>query len=164
MSRFSEDHCLPYKERKGKRRGSRLTKWQKADDLVGLVYVDLCNGFTKSDILEKLQGGAYNGFDALGQRQSYEYLKAAFMRMQYDFQQQCDELRADLYAKMMTVYSDCMKNNDRYNALLALDKIMKLTGVANDKPQTAIQINSDKENGIVVNFGFNKDENVSDSQ
>lgn len=158
MSNFSESHSLSsYKERKGKRKGARLVKWQKTDDLVGAVYVDICNGLTKSDILEKLQKGAYECQEKeIGQRQAYEYIKAAYMRMQYDFEAKCDELRADLYAKMMTVYSDCMKNNDRYNALIALDKIMKLTGVANDKPQTAIQINSDKEGGVTVNFGFDK--------
>ena len=56
----------------------------------------------------------------------------------------------------MTVYADAIKNNDRYNALIALDKIMKLTGVAADKPDTAIMINSDKEGGVTVNFGFAK--------
>ena len=162
MSNFSEEHYLPYKERKGKRKGSYLKRWQEADDLVGLVYVDLCNGLTKSDILEKLQSGGYDDFDKLSQRQSYEYVKAAYMRMQYDFQAECDELRADLYSKMMAVYADCMKNNDRYNALNALDKIMKLTGVAVDKPQTAIQINSDKEGGVTVNFGFVSKEETND--
>ena len=39
---------------------------------------------------------------------------------------------------------------------------MKLGGI-NDKPQTAIQINSDKENGITVNFGFSS-ENTSESE
>ena len=63
----------------------------------------------------------------------------------------------------MAVYADCMEAGDRYNALNALDKLMKLTGVANDKPSTAIQINSDKEGGVTVNFGFS-DENTSNSE
>jgi hypothetical protein len=48
-----------------------------------------------------------------------------------------------------------MKNNDRYNAVGALNTIMKLTGASMDKPQTAIQINGSEDGKVVVNFGFN---------
>lgn len=166
MSNFSESHSLgTYKERKGKRKGANLKVWQKIDDIVSEVYIDLCNGMTKSDVLEKLQAALYPSQEGkkIQQRQSYEYLKAAFMRMQYDFQQQADELRADLYSKMMTVYSDAVKAGDRYNALIALDKIMKLTGIAADKPQTAVQINNNKD-GITVNFGFINTEENNDTE
>ena len=67
------------------------------------------------------------------------------------------ELRADIYGKILAVYNDAVEEGDRTNALAALEKIMKLGGIS-DKPQTAIQINSDKENGIVVNFGFDNNE------
>ena len=56
----------------------------------------------------------------------------------------------------MTVYNDAMKEGDRYSAIGALGTMIKLVGAAKDKPQTAIQINSDKEGGVTVNFGFDK--------
>lgn len=167
MSNFSSSHGYgSYEERRGKRKGGILVKWQKIDDIVSEVYVDLCNGLTKSDVLKKLQAGMYKNQEGkpLCQRSSYDYVKNAYMRMQYDFQQQVDELRADLYAKMMAVYSDCMKKGDRYNALIALDKIMKLTGcAAKEAPQTAIQINNNSD-GITINFGFGKDEKEDDEK
>lgn len=162
---FSESHSLPtYQERKKaklKSSGSkRFEDWLNADKIVDEVYVDLVNGLTKSDIVQKIGAGLYSvqKGKGIGYRTAIDYLNAAQQRLAYDFEKDAEKLRADLYSKMMAVYADCMKANDRYNALNALDKLMKLTGVANDKPSTAIQINSDKEGGVTVNFGFDKKE------
>ena len=121
----------------------------------------MINGLTKSDIIQKLEAGLYtlqNG-KGINPRTGIEYINAAQQRLAFDFEKDAEKLRADLYAKMMAVYADCMEAGDRYNALIALDKLMKLTGVANDKPSTAIQINSDKEGGVTVNFGFDNKDN-----
>ena len=56
-----------------------------------------------------------------------------------------------------------MKSNDRYNAVQAVQTIMKLTGVALDKPQNNIQLNANKD-GITINFGFKQDEETDDDQ
>lgn len=166
MAFNTESHSYPtYAQRKKSKLkasgGLRFENWLKADKIVDEVYVDLINGLTKSDIIQKLQEGLYtlqNG-KGINPRTGIEYINAAQQRLAFDFEKDAEKLRADLYSKMMAVYADCMEAGDRYNALIALDKLMKLTGVANDKPSTAIQINSDKEGGVTVNFGFsdNKD-------
>jgi len=166
MSNFAaESHSLPtFKERKAaKVKAGRynITNWLSTDAVISEVYVDLVNGMTKSDVMEKLMKGCYeNQKRPLKERTSQEYIAAAYQRMQYDFEAQAEEMRADIYAKLMSVYADAVKANDRYNAVVALDKIMKLTGIAMDnKPQNNIQINNNKE-GITINFGFEKtDEN-----
>lgn len=164
MGNFSEAHSLPTfakrKKAKLEKGKSCMVDWLKADKIVDEVYVDLVNGLTRSDIIQKLGEGLYTLQEGkgIGYRTALDYINAAQDRLAYDFEKDAEKLRADLYAKMMAVYSDCMQANDRYNALNALDKLMKLTGVANDKPSTAIQINSDKEGGVTVNFGFDKKE------
>ena len=172
MAFNTESHSYPtYAQRKksklktGGTGGVNFDAWLKADKIIDEVYVDLINGLTKSDIIKKLELGNYtlqNG-KGIGARTGIEYVNAAQQRLAFDFEKDAEKLRADLYAKMMAVYADCMEAGDRYNALNALDKLMKLTGVANDKPSTAIQINSDKEGGVTVNFGFS-DENTSNSE
>lgn len=172
MAFNTESHSLPtYSQRKKTKLktsgGLRFDEWLKADKIVDEVYVDMVNGLTKSDIVQKLDEGLYKMQNGKGikYRTAVEYINAAQQRLAYDFEKDAEKLRADLYTKMMAVYADCMKANDRYNALNALDKLMKLTGIANDKPSTAIQINSDKENGITVNFGFSDNkENISDDE
>ena len=161
MSNFSESHSLPtYKERKAAKKNSvGIVKWLKADKVVDEVYVDLCNGFTKSDVIQKLTEGLYSPQEGkgIGERTAFDYLNAAMQRMAYDYEKDAEQLRADLYTKLTSVYQDAVEHNDRYNAIGALQTLMKLTGVALDKPQNNIQVNASKE-GISINFGFKKEE------
>lgn len=164
MSNFAESHSLPtFKERKAaKGNATNLEKWMYADELVSLIYVDLANGATKSEVIEKLGKCAYEGQrNPIKKRTAIDYLNAAVQRMKYDFEAKAEDLRADLYSKLTTVYADAIKNGDRYNAVQALNSLMKLTGVALDKQQTNIQLNANKE-GVVINFGFKKEQEANE--
>jgi len=168
MGNFAaESHSLPtFKERKAaklKEGGTNFSKWLKADKIVDEIYVDLCNGFTKSDIIQKIMEGMYEHQEGKGikERTAFDYLKAAQQRLMYDFESQAEEMRADLYGKLIAVYADAVKCNDRYNAIQAVNTIMKLTGVAKDRPQNNIQVNANQE-GITINFGFKKDEETNE--
>lgn len=163
MSNFSKSHSLPtFEERKkAKLEESQLNfgKWLNTDEIISDIYVDMANGYTNSDVLEKLTKGMYEGQKKpLGVRTAQEYIAAARDRMHYDFESQAKVLREDLYNKLISVYADAIQNNDRYNALIAVDKIMKLTGVGQPNQQNNIQVNANKE-GIKISFGFTNDEN-----
>lgn len=160
MSFASESHSLPtFKERRAKARGTNFSRWLKADKIIDEIYVDLCNGQTKSDVVQKMAEGLYENQNGKGikERTALEYLKAALQRMAYNFESQAEEMRADLYNKLISVYADAVKSNDRYNAIQAVNTIMKLTGVALDKPQNNIQLNA-TSSGVTINFGFQKEE------
>lgn len=162
MGNFAKTHSLPTFEERKKAKledgNGSYKKWLNVDEIVSDIYVDLANGYTDSDVLEKLTKGLYEGQKKpLGIRTAYDYLAAARDRMHYDFEAQCKVLREDLYNKLISVYADAVQNNDRYNALIAVDKIMKLTGVGQPQQQNNIQVNANKE-GIKISFGFNKDE------
>jgi len=166
MSNFAKSHSLPtFQERKKAKLddGSNCSyvKWLQVDEIISDIYVDIANGYTNSDVLEKLTKGLYEGQKKpLGIRTAQEYIAAARERMHYDFEAQAKVLREDLYNKLISVYADAVQNNDRYNALIAIDKIMKLTGVG--QPQNNIQVNANKE-GVTINFGFNKEEETNDN-
>lgn len=163
MSNFAESHSLrTFKERRKAKIAANSTgmaKWLRADKTVDLVYVDLCNGHTKSDVIQKLKEGLYEPQEGKGitYRTAVDYLNAAMQRMAYDYEKDAEKLRADLYSKLTSVYQDAVQKNDRYNAINALQTLMKLTGVAQDKPQTNIQLNANSD-GVTINFGFNKDQ------
>lgn len=168
MSNFAKTHSLPTFEQRKKAKleesNFNYTRWLNVDEIISDIYVDMANGYTNSDILEKLTKGLYEGQKKpLGVRTAHEYMAAARDRMHYDFEAQAKVLREDLYNKLISVYADAVQNNDRYNALIALDKIMKLTGVGLDKPQNNIQVNANKE-GIKISFGFTNDENENDEE
>ena len=162
MSTFAESHSLPtYKERRAAKKSCLgFEKWLRTDKVVDEVYVDLVNGYTKSDIIQKLIAGLYENQQGkgVGERTAIDYVNAAQQRLAFDFEKNAETLRADLYAKLTSVYQEAIQKGDRYNAIQAIQTLMKLTGVALDKPQNNIQINANKE-GININFGFKKEEN-----
>ena len=161
MSNFAESHSLPtYKERRAAKKSCLgFEKWLRTDKVVDEVYVDLVNGYTKSDIIQKLMAGLYENQQGkgIGERTAIDYVNAAQQRLAFDFEKNAETLRADLYAKLTSVYQEAIQKGDRYNAIQAIQTLMKLTGVALDKPQNNIQINANKE-GININFGFKKEE------
>lgn len=167
MSNFAKTHSLPTFEQRKKAKleegAHNYTRWLNTDEIISDIYVDMANGYTNSDILEKLTKGLYEGQKKpLGVRTAQDYISAARDRMHYDFEAQAKVLREDLYNKLISVYADAIQNNDRYNALIAVDKIMKLTGVG--QPQNNIQVNANKE-GVTINFGFSqkeKEENTTE--
>lgn len=160
-SNFSKTHSLPtYQERKNAVKGFnplKKNRWLTADHIVDQVYCDKLNGLSTSEIVVKFANCQYDGQKkAIGERTAMDYVSAARDRLQYDYESDMKELRADIYGKILAIYNDAVEEGDRIAALNAIDKIMKLGGM--DKPQTAIQINGSDDGKVVVNFGFGNDE------
>lgn len=130
--------------------------YNKADDLVSLVYCDIANGVSRSDILKKLSGGLY-GNKKYCPRQCAHYYDAALNRFAVDTDIEAEKLRNIFYGRYEALLEEAVKRGDVFNARAILDSMAKIfLGV--DKPTTAIQINSDKEGGVTVNFGFAKND------
>lgn len=137
--------------------------YNKADDLVSLVYVDICNGVSRSDVIQKLQLGEY-GNRPYKQRQSAYYYNAALDRFAVDTDIEAEKLRDMFYARYETILAECMKRNDMFNARATLDSMAKIFLGVRDGNQTNIQINSDKEGGITINFGFQNNNDIVDGE
>lgn len=134
--------------------------YNKADDLVSLVYVDICNGVSRSDVLQKLQLGEY-GNKPYKPRQSAYYYNAALDRFAVDTDIEMEKLKDVFYSRYETILAECMKRNDLFNARATLDSMAKIfLGV--DKQQNNIQINNNKD-GITIKFGFDNAEDESEA-
>lgn len=131
--------------------------YNKADDLVSLVYVDICNGVSRSDVLQKLQLGEY-GNKPYKQRQSAYYYNAALDRFAVDTDIEMEKLKDVFYSRYETILAECMKRNDLFNARATLDSMAKIFLGIRDN-QTNIQVNS-KDGGITINFGFQNNNTV----
>lgn len=160
MGNFAKSHSLSTFEARKKARQAtdaiKRARWLRADHIVDQVYCDLCNGKAKSECLLKLTNGQYDGqLRPIKERTAYDYIASAVDRLHYDMEAQMEDIRADLYGKLLTVYNDAMMHNDRYSAIGALSTMMKLVG-ADKSQQTNIQINNNTD-GVTINFGFDKD-------
>ena len=153
------------KDRKAKKTPARngmptLTeKYNSADDTVTAVYVDIANGMSRSDCLEKIQQGLYGNKPVKARQSAYIY-NAALDRFAVDCDVEAERLRNVFYGRYESIFQQCIDNNDMYNARATLTDMARIFGIEKKNPDTAIMINSDKEGGVTVNFGFdNKNEN-----
>lgn len=153
------------KDRKAKKTPARngmptLTeKYNSADETVTAVYVDIANGMSRSDCLEKIQQGLYGNKPVKARQSAYIY-NAALDRFAVDCDVEAERLRNVFYGRYESIFQQCIDNNDMYNARATLTDMARIFGIEKKTPDTAIMINSDKEGGVTVNFGFdNKNEN-----
>lgn len=152
------------KDRKAKRTPARngfptLTdSYNKADALIEQCYIDIANGVSRSQVIEKITKGVYDGMDRpLAARTAANYYNAALDRFAVDTDIEAERLRQMFYGRYEALLEEAVKKGDIYNARGILDSMSRIFGVERKEPSTAIQINSDKEGGVTVNFGFKKD-------
>lgn len=139
-------------------------KYNSADETVTAVYVDIANGMSRSDCLEKIQQGLYGNKPVKARQSAYIY-NAALDRFAVDTDIEADRLRNLFWGRYETIYADCVNNNDRYNARCTLDSMVKIFLGDLNKTQNNIQINSMGDGKVVVTFGFgeeNKEDDIED--
>lgn len=135
--------------------------YNKADDLVSLVYVDIANGVSRSDVIQKITNGVYDGMERpLAARTAANYYNAALDRFAVDCDIEAERLRNMFYGRYESLLEECIRKGDMYNARGVLDSMSRIFGVERKTPETAIQINNNKD-GITVNFGFAKEEETN---
>ena len=165
MGLTSSHRSSEVKERKpraGKINGKVITNiepYSKVEHIIDQIYCDIMNGVSRYHIKRKLMEGNYEGQEkGFSERHTYDYLTAANERIKNDFAMGQEEARNLLLGRLESVYNDAFVLGDKNAAIRALENMAKMYGL--DKPQTAIQINTDSSNGVTINFGFpNKEEN-----
>jgi hypothetical protein len=162
LEKLKEDHLLPSKLQRFKR-GVKFHEraysalFNNADDILDLVYVDICNGVARSDITQKLMKGFYEPQKrGMTYRQAQEYYNCALDRMHYNTDVEHARLKDIFYNRYESLLETAIKKGDVYNARSVLDSMAKIF-LGLDKQQNNIQINNNKD-GIVIKFGFTKDD------
>lgn len=160
--RLSEDHLLPSKVQRYKRgetflERARSALFNNADDVLDCVYVDICNGASRSDIIQKLMNGLYEPQKgSLTYRTANEYYNAALDRMHFNTDVEHQRLKDIFYNRYESLLEEAIKKGDLYNAKGVLDSMAKIF-LGMDKKENNIQINNNAD-GITIHFGFTKDE------
>ena len=130
--------------------------YNKADDLVELVYVDIANGVSRSNVIDKLQKGLYHN-QPYKARQAAYYYDAALSRFAVDCDVEDKKLRDMFYGRYEAILEQCIKNGDMYNARATLDSMARIFGIERKTPDTQVNIQNNSEN-IKISFGFANDD------
>lgn len=166
---IAKSHSNPDKEKRVAKsssngRGGYLAKtkeYKNAEDVIDQVYCDIANGRTKTEIIKMLKNGHYG--KTMQTRNAYDYYNAAVDRFCTEKNEQADKLRAIYFGRFETLYRDAIQKGDIYNANNILQSVCRIFGLEAPKsPETAIQINNDKD-GVTINFGFKKEEETKET-
>lgn len=140
-------------------------KYNKADDLVSLVYVDIAKGIARSDCLDKLKQGLY-GNKPYKARQAALYYNAALDRFAVDTDIEAEKLRNLFWGRYENLYADAVKKGDIYNARNILDSMSKIFLGVDGKNKASIEVKNGNGD-IKITFGFDNGEesdNVVDAE
>ena len=133
--------------------------YNKADALVELVYCDIANGVSRSQIIDKITKGTYDGMErGFASRTAANYYNAALDRFAVDTDIEAEKLRDMFYGRYEALLEEAVKKGDIYNAKGILDSMAKIFLGVDKKPTTAIQINGSEDGKVVVNFGFSDED------
>ncbi len=135
-------------------------KYNTADETVTAVYVDIANGMSRSDCLEKIQQGLYGNKPVKARQSAYIY-NAALDRFAVDCDVEAERLRNVFYGRYESIFQQCIDNNDMYNARATLTDMARIFGIEKKTPDTAIMVNG---GDIKISFGFDKKDDVVEGE
>ena len=135
-------------------------RYNAVENVVDQVYADIASGVSRTEIHKKLKECAYEGQrKPLKKVSRTNYYNAALERFRYDKDLETDKLREVFYGRFEGLFKEAVAKGDIYNANNILQSMCKIFGLEQKAPQTAIQINGSNDGKVVVNFGFNDDNN-----
>ena len=135
-------------------------EWSKylKEKVVIAVWIDLCNGVSRHDIMQKLDSDLMvEGVETskLTKSMRYKVISDAYAMAKAELDEQRDKQRELFYQRLLTVFNESMEANDRQNALKALDMFAKLGGLY-DKEK--VELSGTIDHNVVVDFGFDNDD------
>ena len=135
-------------------------EWSKflKEKVVIAVWIDLCNGVSRHDIMQKLDSDLMvEGVETskLTKSMRYKVISDAYAMAKAELDEQRDKQRELFYQRLLTVYNECMVANDRQNALKALDLFGKFGGLYEKEK---VELSGTIDHNVVVDFGFDNDD------
>ena len=134
-------------------------EWSKylKEKVVIAVWIDLCNGVSRHDIMQKLENDLMvEGVETsrLTKSMKYKVISDAYAMAKEELEEQRDKQRELFYQRLLTVYNECMVANDRQNALKALDLFGKFGGLYEKEK---VEISGNLTETVNISFGFTEE-------
>ena len=134
-------------------------EWSKylKEKVVIAVWIDLCNGVSRHDIMQKLDNDMMvEGVETskLTKSMRYKIISDAYAMAKAELDEQRDKQRELFYQRLLTVFNESMEANDRQSALKALDMFAKFGGLY-DKEK--VEISGNLTETVNISFGFTEE-------
>lgn len=132
-------------------------EWSKylKEKVVIAVWIDLCNGVSRHDIMQKLDSDLMvEGVETskLTKSMRYKVISDAYAMAKAELDEQRDKQRELFYQRLLTVFNESMEANDRQNALKALDMFARFGDLYNNTQK--VELSGNLTQDITINFGL----------
>ena len=134
-------------------------EWSKflKEKVVIAVWIDLCNGVSRHDIMQKLENDLMvEGVETsrLTKSMKYKIISDAYAMAKEELEEQRDKQRDLFYQRLLTVFNESMEANDRQSALKSLDMFARFGGLY-DKEK--VEISGNLTETVNISFGFTEE-------
>ena len=134
-------------------------EWSKflKEKVVIAVWIDLCNGVSRHDIMQKLDSDLMvEGVETskLTKSMRYKIISDAYAMAKEELEEQRDKQRELFYQRLLTVFNESMEANDRQSALKSLDMFARFGGLY-DKEK--VEISGNLTETVNISFGFTEE-------
>ena len=151
-------HLRPEEERYSKTFYNGKMGWGKkfneVEDILNQIACDVVNGIQRSDILQKLQKGLYEGqTKKYTEKSSVNIYSIALQRLKQDREKDMDILRDKLYSQYYQLYQEALECGNTIGARSVLDSIAKVFLGENKN----VNLNGNLNENIDVSFNFNNE-------
>lgn len=141
----------------------KTDSYNAADELVSQVYCDIANGVSRSQVIDKITKGLYDGMKRpLAARTAANYYNAGLDRFAVDCDIEAEKLRNMFYGRYEALLEEAIKKNDLFNAKGILDSMAKIFLGVDGKNKTEINVHNNGDGNVKITFGFNNDNEESD--
>lgn len=132
-------------------------EWSKylKEKVVIAVWIDLCNGVSRHDIMQKLENDLMvEGVETsrLTKSMKYKVISDAYAMAKEELEEQRDKQRELFYQRLLTVFNESMEANDRQSALKALDMFARFGDLYNNTQK--VELSGNLTQDITINFGL----------
>lgn len=128
------------------------------EELLELIFLDLIQGYSRYQILLKLDRDAYPGHNTskLSRACKYNYIQEAILNCQAELKETKDKQRDIFYQQILGVFYDAQQANDRQSALKALDMLGKVAGLYAKEEK---DVNISGNISATISFGLEEENN-----
>ena len=161
LSHLEPDPIIRSKRKRNRYHQKHDAEWARNEVLLGVITSDILDGLSRGDIIKKLKAGEYEGYRAYKDSFSHELYRVALAKIAINTDYTLDEKRQVAWSRYEKLYNEAMKSKNLAVARQVLNDMVKLFGLSQEAPTTAIQINNTEE-GLQVNFGFSNPNNIID--
>lgn len=137
-------------EKQEKLNDKQPTKEAKTEVLEQHIYREIMNGTTWKDLLIKVRADYWKmGIPFSSEVAARNIISRVKKRIKDDWVEESKVLRETLLSRMMDLYADCRRNNDRKVANDILKNLAKITGVG--EPE---KVDVNISGAVEIDFGF----------